>query len=441
MVSGQKYQGDKLKDASTDPRFRVDLGKFLYVLTGTRGFISRTFLYGSVPPPNDTVWRAAKKRNFTVQTYRRSTASGKEKEVDVAMATDIMEMLYTQEDDNIVFIIVTGDRDLKAPMERVLANGITVDLWSWEKSLSIDYRRLANTNPLFRVHKLDDVEPHFSYKSYVISKNHNIDPRHALVVKGISHDRKSLHTVADSVSRLMRLFYITTRSFRDKETQDLIIEFPNTPIDLILSQLEKIDFGHELCTYAQYISSSDQIAKPLDTVNRFQALSTIDDECILDVVESSLSLNPEEIDESCSTNPPTDDGETPSYEAGAADTKSEVDSSLGLDDSASLMSGGSWVDVVKRKKFKKKVSDVSCRWGVHCALGSKCKYKHTEYEIEVFQRWPKVKFQKWKSKLCKKMEKHTAEKDRKFCPFAHNNGEAWCLKCKMTGHLTENCAV
>ena len=64
------------------------------------------------------------------------------------------------------------------------------------------------------------------------------------------------------------------------------------------------------------------------------------------------------------------------------------------------------MDLMKRKKFKKKVSNVR---GVHCAFGSKCKYnKHTEYETEVLQRWPKVKFQKWKSKLCKK--KHTQKR-------------------------------
>ena len=98
-----------------------------------------------------------------VQTYRRSTASGKEKEIDVALATDMMEMLYTQEDENVTFLIVTGDRDLKAPMTKVLAKGIAVDLWSWVKSLSLEYRRMANTEQLFTVHKLDNVEPHFSY--------------------------------------------------------------------------------------------------------------------------------------------------------------------------------------------------------------------------------------------------------------------------------------
>ncbi len=108
------------------------------------------------------------------------------------------------------------------------------------------------------------------------------------------------------------------------------------------------------------------------------------------------------------------------------------------EDSGDLSSGGSWVDVVKKKKFRKRVSHIPCEWGVHCAMGSKCKCKHTEDEIKVFNKWPKIK---WKTELCGKLDKHTTEAEQKWCPYAHSDKEAWCLKCKMTGHFTEKCAV
>ena len=44
----------KLVDANRDPRFRVDLGKFLS-LVAKDYHISKAFLYGSVPPPNDSL--------------------------------------------------------------------------------------------------------------------------------------------------------------------------------------------------------------------------------------------------------------------------------------------------------------------------------------------------------------------------------------------------
>ncbi len=313
-ISGQRYQGDKLIDADTDPRFRVDLGKLLHVLTGPRGNISRAFLYGSVPPPNDTVWRAAKKKNYDVQTYKRSTVSGKEKEVDVAMTTDIMEMLYTQEDDNATFIIVTGDRDLKMPMEKVLKKSITVILWSWEKSLSVEYRRMANEHkPLFKVQKLDEAEHQFSYKSYEVSKNYKINPSHALVFRNIANNKKSYHTVADCISQFMMFFYIIRKiPFPSSDTQDLIVEYPNTDIDVILPKLEKTRFEHKPSTYAQYVSSSDTATKSIETVNRFQAETSIQDECLLDIVESDLGLilDQEENGETCSITSPEKDEKT-----------------------------------------------------------------------------------------------------------------------------------
>lgn len=52
----------------------------------------KAFLYGSVPPPKDSVWKAAKEKNYVVQTFLRSD-KGREKEVDVAMASDITKNL------------------------------------------------------------------------------------------------------------------------------------------------------------------------------------------------------------------------------------------------------------------------------------------------------------------------------------------------------------
>lgn len=63
-IAGKKARAKKLVDADEDSRFRVDLGKFLYLLANDR-LIAKAFLYGSVPPPNDTVWKAARERETT----------------------------------------------------------------------------------------------------------------------------------------------------------------------------------------------------------------------------------------------------------------------------------------------------------------------------------------------------------------------------------------
>lgn len=138
-IEGQKVQGQILRDADSDPRFRVDLGRFVKMVQGKRS-IAKAFLYGSVPPPNDSVWNAAKKMNFVVQIFKRS-GGGKEKEVDVTMSSDITEQIFelkhdTNPDTECIFVIVTGDRDLKTPISKALKHDIPVELWSWEQSLS-----------------------------------------------------------------------------------------------------------------------------------------------------------------------------------------------------------------------------------------------------------------------------------------------------------------
>ena len=125
-IEGQKAQS--VKDIDHDPRYRVDLGKFLSLITKDR-HLSRAFLYGSRPPPNDSVWKAAREKNFDVKVFDRS-GSGKEKELDVAMAHDITKTLYKDRKVgvNVTFITVTGDRDLKPPIEDALETGIPVEL-------------------------------------------------------------------------------------------------------------------------------------------------------------------------------------------------------------------------------------------------------------------------------------------------------------------------
>ena len=415
-ISGQKAQGAKLQDADNDPRFRVDLGRLLEVLT-SNAEVSHAFLYGSYAPPNDTVWKAAREKNYNVQTYCRSP-SGKEKEIDVAMATDIIETKWEYADESSTFVIVTGDRDLKTPIEKVLKKNISVHLWSWKQSLSLEYRHLANLNPLFKVFMLDDVEKQFSYKSYRVNmKKREMDTTHAIVVKNVSGE--VFQEVTNSIASLLRLFFTS----RSKDTQDLIVEFPNTKLEVVLELLRKCNFRYKYCTYASYITTADEASNQTTITNRFEALMTIDDESLPDAVESSLDLDLEAMPGSCST-------------------ATEQDDSASLNDDAdSLSSGGSWVDVVRVKRIVKWCGSTPCRWGVHCAKASACKFLHTDYEKEVFRKFPRIMFKYWKAKKCNKQDQHLTSEERKWCPFAHESGDSWCLECKIEGHLTDDCAL
>ena len=102
-----------------------------------------------------------------------------------------------------------------------------------------------------------------------------------------------------------------------------------------------------------------------------------------------------------------------------------------------------WITVVRRKAGKRTLiqrrRETPCKWGDHCAKASECPYLHTEYEVKLFDRYPKILFKFFKTKECPKKDKHVTEEQQRWCRDAHNDNDSWCCKCKMYGHLTEKC--
>ena len=401
-IAGQAASAKKLVDADTDPRFRVDLGKFLQLITKER-HIAKAFLYGSVPPSsNDSVWKAARKHNCELHIF--DSEGVQEKEVDVAMTTDILENLYkqmnTETKENTVFIAVTGNRDLKTPIEKVLDNGVPVELWFWEHYMARDFGKLANTHKLFTASTLDSVQDSFSP---------DVDPAHTIVYRDIPGGKQFVYTLADHISRLMRLFYIS--SIENEFTQDLIVQFPNSTPN-VLKTLDKLEFGYKPCSYLKYLKSRNNQEFVLQLTNRFEALSGIDAdnfESAQEAVEVSMKSKFRE-----------------------ASTREE-ESAVDFDD---------WETEVHRKVGEMtRRKEITCRWGDHCAVGFECPYKHTEYETELFAKFPMFRFKFLKTRECNKKEQHTTEELRKWCPFAHKNEDSWCLTCRMYGHLTDDCLL
>lgn len=257
-IAGKKARGKKLVDTDTDSRFRVDLGRFLDLVTKGRN-LSQAFLYGSVPPPNDTVWKAAKERNFEVKTFKRSALSGKEKQVDVAMAHDITKTFYclkfTKGIENIIFITVTGDCDLKPPILDALENGMPVELWSWEDAMAQEFRRLANTHALLTANSVDKIQESFGYTAYMSTrKNKDIDPAHAIVYKDVPGGKPFLYRLLGHLNQLMRLFFITSVDSQAGGKQDLIIEFPKSELIVVTEELDNLGEFEE--TYTLPVATS-----------------------------------------------------------------------------------------------------------------------------------------------------------------------------------------
>lgn len=375
------------KDANLDNRFRVDLGRFLQLIAKDRR-IANAYLYGLVLPPNDSFWKAARDRNFKVKICNRSgRLSGQEKELDVAMACDIVEELYERESHNITFIIVTGDKVFMSPIRKCLKKQVHVELWSWEHSMAKDFKDLAKKDSLFTAEVLDKEKDHFSFTAHMTHHNKEIDPQQAIVYNNVPTDTDFLHELADHLARLLRVFYIT------RTGGDIIVEFQNSKPTDVLTKLDKLAFSHKPCSYETHTGRSQQ-----RETYKFTAESDIDRE-----FPFSLLAN--------------------------LGTDSSDDETESISSFLSSDASDHW--------FLEQRKHVRCKWGDHCAQASKCPFLHTEEEMELFEALPDIQFKKYKTKRCNKH--HKTDEQKKFCIFAHSDQDSWCSKCKCYGHLLGNC--
>lgn len=409
-IMGQRAHAKKLEGVNIDPRFRVDLGRLLNLITKNCN-LSGAFLYGSTPPPNDSVWDAARAKNFEVKIFERSN-SGHEKEVDAAMISDITEHLcrikYGMSGfHDILFILVTGDRDYKYTIEKCLRENVYVELWSWEDSMAVQYKRLANSEKLFTTKKLNDFEDQFSYTAYISTRDKkDIDPAHAIVYRNVPKKRKIEHQLAEHIARLSLIFYITRI---DKEDScDLIIEFTETNPHKILQYLPKLGNFHDSkpCSYPEY---THPISEDMKMSSIYYAMYGQKEDLTSEAVASSMNLDEKDIEKYTDDDGPGDSGAWPVC----------VRRKPGL------------LTTIKREK------ETDCRWGDHCSKAINCRFKHSEQHKQLFKKHPNFNFKYLKTTECNK--NHTSKAQQRMCFFAHHPDDSWCLNCKQYGHFKGSC--
>ena len=421
-IEGQKFSARKLQlsDTVQDPRFRIDLGSFLRLVIGKRS-IAQAFLYGSTPPPNDSVWRAARLKNFTVETYKRAMGVqyGREKEVDVAMATQITLLAAKcNEDDkeNTVFIIVTGDRDFIAPVKTAIKENIHVEMWAWKSGMNILYRQHANLTPtLLKVKEIDEIADKVSFTSIISTRQKkDVAPDHAIVLKDIPNTKADKGMVVDCLYRMLRLFYITEMPSNTEGLLDFVVEFPKSKPDEVLKQMRRASslLSEKAISYPQYLTEQKGLlTRELIASTQYETLEDHDDAA-------------------------------PDYETTAEAVAGSLNGSIDdlLEPAAGVEDDGTWTTFITKRAgawtVRKKQKERKCEWGIHCTKASNCGYHHDDKERKLFAKFPNIQFKFWKVKPCNIEKLHSAD----GCLYAHGEAEAWCLCCNISGHYTSSCA-
>lgn len=120
-----------------DHSWRVDFGKIYQFAGGSNPACAR--LYGSRPPPNDSLWNVARAKGFEPIVFDRNF-NNREKRVDTQITADIMEDLYERIVNGDEITLVAGDRDYVSVCEKAIRRGITFEVCFWSHSTSNELR-------------------------------------------------------------------------------------------------------------------------------------------------------------------------------------------------------------------------------------------------------------------------------------------------------------
>lgn len=127
-----------------DHGYTISFGKLHEFLCGAdKRTIRRAALFGSRPPPNDSIWTFAKKAGFELHLEDRNIKN-KEKKIDTGIATLLTKDAYKHgKPSEDVFVLVAGDGDYVPTINELKADGYFVEVVFWDHA-SRELRQAAS---------------------------------------------------------------------------------------------------------------------------------------------------------------------------------------------------------------------------------------------------------------------------------------------------------
>lgn len=124
------------------------MGKLADVLADGRT-VEQGILYGSEPPPIDTVWNKISERGFKVKSERRHTVTGKEKLIDTNLVADVTATaIHTPHHLRTTIVLVTGDANVILALEKVLEEKYwQIEVYMWDHAISKKLKKFTDSHP------------------------------------------------------------------------------------------------------------------------------------------------------------------------------------------------------------------------------------------------------------------------------------------------------
>lgn len=149
-IEGKKFSGRKSKPpVESNYLYRIEYGKLLQHVLEGRDLAAIPKLYGSEPPPNDSVWNIIRSKGYDVKVFKRNIFN-KEKGGDMRMGLDIGRLLLTEKTPATV-AIVAGDADFVQVVDDAHGGGWKIEAWYWSNcanDLKKAVDRFESLNPV-----------------------------------------------------------------------------------------------------------------------------------------------------------------------------------------------------------------------------------------------------------------------------------------------------
>lgn len=449
-ASGNSHM-PKLQDSDRDPRLRIDIGKLVERLRRNRTQ-GPSFLYGSRPPPNDSVWKAFEKNKFETNIYDRAYG-GKEKEVDNAMSVDIAtkatelwteaefiakhfrDPKATEKKDKTTFVVITGDRDILPAVKRVLECKIRVELWGWKSGISRAYLDLAAINGLLSVHLLDSIFKDICFTAYRSTRKvKGVVGGKTIVLRNVNESDEE--AICDRLLETRQLFWKT----RWDGEADLCIEFPKVgQIEKLILQARQLLPDFTILSWPEYRARFFN-KDPTDDVKTVKIYELLHPDFVAENKHDNANI--EERLQNLTLKDTIENASGGVSGNVSGNTNSNGSGYNSGNDTGDDSDGGGWQTVVNNNNMGKRHRRVvnqrqDCPYGLRCKKQDDCGYRHTAQERRLFQQNPNRNLGMRKTQMCRYAPNCSRGRD---CLYAHTEAEARCLDCKQTGHFKGDAA-
>ena len=125
---------DAIVNRTIDFSYRISYAKLYRFITGSyQAKISRAIVFGSGSLENDRIRALVEDAGFEVKTHNRNS-SNREKKVDTDLVTEMIRDAYRNAKEGDTFNLVAGDKDYVPPVERLISDGMKVDVIFWNQA-------------------------------------------------------------------------------------------------------------------------------------------------------------------------------------------------------------------------------------------------------------------------------------------------------------------